>query len=398
MFETKRPSEVDQILALMQAFQADPRDSKVDLVVGVYKDETGAVPVMRAVKAAERRLVETQATKTYLGIAGSPQFRALVAPLLLGEDAPQLAAGRVVSLQTPGGSGALRVGCDVLANLTPDQKIWVSTPTWANHIPVAERAGLRVAAYPYFRPADRRLDFGAMMDKLDTSARAGEVVLLHACCHSPTGVDLSLPQWRDLTELLAQKGLIPFVDCAYQGMGDGLEDDVAGLRHMAAHVPEMLIASSFSKNFGIYAERTGALTLMGAEAGHAQTAFAAAENMIRTNYSMPPDHGAQVVTTILTDPDLRAGWAAELAQMRGRIADMRQSLRQMLEQRQVTRDLSFLTDQKGMFSYTGFTPDQVTHLREAHGIYMADDGRINVAGLSQAVLPQVADGFAAVLR
>lgn len=400
MFETVQGRGVDQILSLMKAFQADPRPRKADLVVGVYKDAQGAVPIMGAVKAAERRLLEGEVTKTYVGMAGDAEYCAFVPKVLLGEGegAAQVVDGRVTSLQTPGGSGALKVGCDLLQSITPGNTMWVSTPTWANHAPIAEDAGLVVAEYPYFRPSDRGLDFDAMMAHLSTHAVTGQVIMLHACCHNPTGVDLSLPQWVALTELVVARGLLPFVDCAYQGLGQGMEEDVVGLRHMAAHVPEMLIASSFSKNFAVYRERVGALSLLARNADQLAVALEATEVVIRSNYSMPPSHGARIVATVLGDVELTTQWSAELDEMRDRIASVRVALRQMLEARQVSADLSFLTEQKGMFSYTGFDAATVATLRDDHGIYIAGDGRINVAGLSQDNLEMVADGFSAVLR
>ncbi len=398
MFETIKSRGIDQILALMQAFRADPRTNKVDLVVGVYKDADGKVPVMRAVKEAERLLIDEETTKTYVGMAGDPEYCGLVPKILLSEGSSALAAGRVVSLQTPGGSGALKVGSDLLNSIKPDQKLWVSTPTWANHVPVATDAGLVTDQYPYFRPSDRGLDFEGMMAHLDQHAVAGDAILLHACCHNPTGVDPNFEQWQSITDFVLDRGLLPFVDCAYQGLGDGMEQDVAGLRHIAERAPEMLIASSFSKNFGIYRERVGAITIIAKDPQQLATTKGAAETVIRSNYSMPPSHGARSVATVLASRDLSDLWSEELDEMRKRIADMRSALKQKLEERQVTRDLSFLTDQKGMFSYTGFGPEQVEGLRADHGIYVAKDGRINVAGLSSENLDVVADGFAAMLR
>lgn len=398
MFETVESRGVDQILALMLAFRADTRDQKIDLVVGVYKDEAGYVPVMRAVKAAERRLVEEEATKMYVGMSGDAEYCTHAQLLLLGKDAPQIADGRVMTFQTPGGSGALKVACDFLNSLEPGKRLWVSDPTWANHIPVAEDAGLKTVAYPYFRPSDRGLDFEAMMNCLAAEAKPGDAILLHGCCHNPTGVDLSLAQWETVTDFVLDRGLIPLVDCAYQGLGEGMEEDVAGLRYMMSRLPEMLIASSFSKNFGIYRERTGALTAIARHADEKSTVQAAIETVVRSNYSMPPSHGARVVATVFSDPELYADWDAELTGMRERIATMRELLKQKLEERQVTADVSFLTEQKGMFSYTGLTVDQIERLKSDFGIYVALDGRINIAGLSAENLDAVADGFAAVMR
>ncbi len=398
MFEDIETRGTDDLMALMKAYQADQREQKVDLVIGVYKDARGNVPIMKAVKMAEEITLRKEVTKTYVGISGDPEFRALVPGILLGEASPAIADGRVTSLQTPGGSGAIKVACDFLNRLEPGKRLWVSTPTWANHIPVAQNAALRVAEYPYFRPADRGLDFDAMMSHLRRLASAGDAILLHACCHNPTGVDLSVDQWKIVTDFVIERGLMPFVDCAYQGLGAGMKEDVAGLRHMASRVPEMLIASSFSKNFGIYRERTGALTVVARNPQNLAQTHGAIEAVVRTIYSMPPSHGARIVATILNDPELTRIWESELSEIRHRIADLRLGLRNRLKERQLKTDTSFLTNQRGMFSYTGFTPPMVKHLREEFGIYAANDGRINVAGLQDSKLEQVAEAFAQTLR
>lgn len=397
MFESLSLRKVDNLLALMQAFRADQRSDKVDLVVGVYKNDAGDVPVMCAVKEAEQRLVADEDSKNYVGIAGDAAFRELVPGLLLGADHTLIGASRIASIQSPGGTGALKVACDMLQAITPGKAFWVSTPTWANHIPIATDAGLTVAQYPYFQKETRGLEFDAMMAHLSANAQAGDALLLHACCHNPTGVDLSLEQWKAVTDLVLDRGLLPVVDCAYQGLADGMDADAAGLRHMASCVPEMLIASSNSKNFAIYRERTGALSLVAKSKTDLTTAFTAAETVIRSNYSMPPSHGARVVTTILQDPALRNIWEAELAEMRGRNSTMRSGLRSRLQARGVEADTSFLTNQRGMFTYTGFSPDDVHWLRENRGIYMAGDGRINVAGLGSGNIDAVADALAARL-
>ncbi len=398
MFEAIKARGVDQLMALMQQFRADPREQKTDLVVGVYKDDDGAVPIMKSVKAAESRILESETTKNYVGVAGDPELTSKIPALILGMEAPQIANGRVSCVQTPGGTGALRVGCDLIGSIRPGGRIWVSTPTWANHIPIARDAGLTVEQYPYFRPSDRGLDFEGMMAHLKDHAKAGDVILLHACCHNPTGVDLLPEHWEVLGDFVVDRQLLPFVDCAYQGMGSGLEEDVAGLRSIAAKVPEMLIASSFSKNFGIYRERCGGLTAISANADQAKTTMQAMQTVIRSNYSMPPSHGARIVTTVVDDDELKSEWDAELTEMRERIANVRQELRKKLEERQVTQDLSFITNQNGMFSYTGFTPEMVERLREEFGIYTAGDGRINVAGICSDNIDAVAEGFAAVLH
>ncbi|MEO0990672.1 MAG: amino acid aminotransferase [Pseudomonadota bacterium] len=398
MFADLKPKGVDPLMALMQAFKADPREQKVDLVVGVYKDDAGRVPVLSSVKTAEDRLLREEDTKNYVGVLGDSELARLVPDLLLGTQSGLSGGGRVRSLQTPGGCGALKVGFDFVSSMAPGGRIWMSTPTWANHAPIAQGSHLNVLYHPYFRAEDRSLDFDAMMAHLKAEAKTGDTLLLHACCHNPTGVDLNLDQWTVVTEFVQGRGLLPFVDCAYQGFGKGLDEDVAGLRHMAERVPEMLIASSFSKNFGIYRERAGALTVLGETKEQTDHAMAALGGLVRSNYSMPPSHGARIVTEVFKDEALHAEWLEELAVMRTRIAENRVTLRRKMEERQVGADISFLTDQVGMFSYTGFTPDQVLRLREEFGIFTAADGRINVAGLSSGNMDVVAEGFAAVLR
>lgn len=394
MFETIQTRGVDNLLSLMQAFRADPRPDKVDLVVGVYKDEEGHVPIMRSVKAAEQRLIDGEDTKNYVGISGDAEFCALVPEIILGKTAKAILENRIQTMQTPGGSGALKVACDFLNTMEQGKRIWVSTPTWANHIPVATDAGLTVDHYPYFRASDKGLDFDGMIQHLQAHTKAGDVVLLHACCHNPTGVDLSLEQWKIITAFVKERRLLPLVDCAYQGLAEGMEADAAGLRHMAQEVPEMLIANSFSKNFGIYRERTGALSVIAQTPEYLAQAKIGIETAIRSNYSMPPSHGARVVTTILTDPALRQDWETELAEIRTRISVMRLALQQKLQEHQVPFDTEFLTAQRGMFSYTGFSSEVVQHLKDVSAIYIAGDGRINIAGLSLKNLDVVAAGFA----
>lgn len=398
MFDDIRPGGVDALMALMQAFMADPRPGKIDLVVGVYKDESGRVPILGSVKEAEGRLLAEEDTKTYVGILGDRALAALVPGLVFGDGAAVVAEDRVRSLQTPGGCGALKVGFDFLASLQPGMRVWMGTPTWANHAPIAEGARLRVMAHPYFRAEDRGLDFEGMMDRLERDAAEGDAILLHACCHNPTGVDLSPEQWEGLGDLLRRKRILPFVDSAYQGFGRGLEEDMAGLRHLAGVVPEMLVATSFSKNFGIYRERAGALSVVAGTPGAADRALQGITSVVRANYSMPPSHGGRIVVTVLTDAALRARWLGELAEMRERIAGNRRALRAALEARQAGGDMGFLTDQVGMFSYTGLGLEQVRRLRDEYAIFVAEDGRINVAGLTGDTMDRVAEGFAAVLR
>lgn len=394
MFDRLKLRKVDNLLALMQAFRADQRSDKVDLVVGVYKNDAGEVPVMHAVKQAEQRLVAGETSKNYVGIVGDADFRDLIPSVLLGADHTLIGESRITSIQTPSGTGALKVACDMLQAISAGKTFWVSTPTWANHIPIATDAGLTVAQYPYFHKQIRGLEFDAMMAHLSSNAKTGDALLLHACCHNPTGVDLSFEQWKAVTDFVLERGVLPVVDCAYQGLADGMDADAAGLRYMAARVTEMLISSSNSKNFAIYRERTGALSLVAKSKTDLTAAFTAAETVIRSNYSMPPSHGARVVATILQAPDLRKLWEEELSEMRNRISAMRSGLRSRLQTLGVETDTSFLTDQRGMFTYTGFSPDDVRWLREERGIYIAGDGRINVAGLGSGNIDAVAEALA----
>lgn len=394
MFETLSVRKLDGLLALMQAFRTDPREEKVDLVVGVYKAESGNVPVMKAVKEAEQILLAEETTKNYVGITGDQTYCSLVSQLVLGNDGVTSASGRVASIQTPGGTGALKVACDLLNAIEPGKRIWVSTPTWANHIPIATDAGLGISNYPYFCPETRGLNFDAMIGHLRENSRAGDALLLHACCHNPTGVDLNLEQWKDITTFVKDRGLIPLVDCAYQGLGDGMQADVDGLRHMAASVPEILITSSCSKNFAIYRERAGALILQARNKNELLSVYTAAETVIRSNYSMPPSHGARIVATVLQSDKLRPIWSEELNSMRARIAQMRTELRDRIVSLGVNEDISFFTNQQGMFSYTGFSTKEVLWMREKHGIYMGNDGRVNVAALCSDNLQRVAEAMA----
>ena len=398
MFDTIKPRGIDQLMALTQAFRNDERTKKVDLIVGVYKDDVGVVPVMSAVKKAEAKLLEVETTKNYVGVVGDADVNRITPELVLGVDSPVIAGKRTGAVQTPGGSGALKVGFDLISSIRPDAKVWMSRPTWANHMPIARDAGIQIDTYPYFREADRGLDFDAMIAHLDAEAKAGDIILLHACCHNPTGVDLAMPHWKALCKLIVERCIIPFVDSAYQGLGVSMEEDVAGLRHLAEHVPEMLIASSFSKNFGIYRERCGALTVIAKDAESVPLVMSALQTVIRSNYSMPPSHGARIVSTVFAHKALKEEWAEELEVMRKRIAETRIMLRAKMEELQVTVDLSFLTEQRGMFSYTGFSTEQVERLRDEFGVYTAGDGRINIAGVGSKNIDYVATSFATVMR
>ena len=386
----------DQILGLLGRFRADPRDGKIDLGVGVYQDEFGRTPVMRAVQGAEQRLLATQTTKTYQGIAGDPEYNERLLGMLLGDAHPALRDGRVVGVQTTGGCGALRIGAEVIRRARPDARVWVSTPTWANHIPLIGGSGLQILEYPYYDPATHGVDFDAMMSAL-AKVPAGDVVLLHGCCHNPTGADLTLAQWKDLTTLAVRTGFTPYIDTAYQGLADGVDEDVAGMRHMMSEVPECVLAASCSKNFGIYRERTGGVYFLTRNRSRADAVLSNAMASARQIWSMPPAHGAAIVALILGDAALKADWLQELAEVRARISGMRALLARSLEANAAGLDFSFVTRQKGMFSFLGITPAQVTRLREEFGVYMLDSTRINVAGITPRNIGPLASALHAVL-
>jgi aspartate/tyrosine/aromatic aminotransferase len=376
MFETVKTAPPDPILGLTEAFNKDPNPDKINLSVGVYKDGSGKTPVLATVKEAERRLLEGETTKSYLPMPGDPTYGSLVQKLMFGDNHAIVAEGRGATAHCPGGTGALRVAGDYLHKLHPGSAIWLSDPTWANHPTVFGAAGMEVKTYAYRDPATNGLDFNAMLESLD-QVPAGDVVLLHGCCHNPCGADLTLDQWQALTELALQQGFTPFVDVAYQGLGAGLEQDAAGWRRMAERVPEMLIASSCSKNFGLYRERTGALALLAQNEKAAAAGKSQALSAARQSYSMPPSHGALIAGLILQEPELRESWQVELEQMRTRIVKMRAALAE-----QLGGGFAFIRQEFGMFSFLGISPDQVSRLREEYGIYMVESTRINIAGLN----------------
>lgn len=396
MFENLEMAPPDAILGLTDAFKADPAPHKINLGVGVYKDEQNATPILASVKAAEARLLKEESTKSYLGIPGSPAYGACVRDLLFGADHEIVTSGRAQTAQTPGGTGALRVAADFIHAKFPDAAIWLSNPTWANHNAIFESAGMTVNSYPYYDAANKCLDFEAMKAAL-ADVPAGDVVLLHGCCHNPSGMDPDAAQWAELATLTAEKGILPLFDFAYQGFGAGLDEDAAGLRQFCTPGRELLICSSFSKNFGLYNERVGGVTLVGATAAAAANAFSHVAKAIRSNYSNPPAHGGAVVTTILSDDALRAQWVAELAAMRGRIRTMRESFVQTLKDKGVKQDFSFIASQNGMFSFSGLNPEQVKTLREKHAIYIVGSGRINVAGMTSENMGPLCDAIAGVL-
>jgi aspartate/tyrosine/aromatic aminotransferase len=396
MFDRLTTAPPDPILGLEEAFKRDPNPAKINLSVGVYKDAEGRTPVFSTVKRAEKIILRDETSKSYLGIDGSPEYSAAVQSLLFGADHPILAGRLAVTAHTPGGTGGLRVAADFIKKVNPEARVWVSQPTWPNHPNVFRAAGLGVHVYPYFDAAANRLDFDAMLATL-SELPEGDVVVLHGSCHNPTGIDPTPEQWTRIADVLAARKALPLVDFAYQGLAEGLHEDATGLRTLCRHDREMLIASSFSKNFGLYNERVGAVTLVAASPAAAQASLSHIKTLIRANYSNPPAHGAKIVTTILESEELRAAWEAEVAAMRVRIWEMRRSFVAGLKAEGVKQDFSFIERQHGMFSYTGLTVEQVKRLRDEYSIYIVDSGRINVAGMTATNLPILCKAIAEVL-
>lgn len=386
MFELLNEQPKDKILALMAAYREDTRDTKVDLGVGVYKDASGNTPVMRAVKEAERRLVADQTSKAYTGLAGDPAFSAAMIDLVLGDSVAQ---ERVAAVATPGGTGAIRQALELIRLAAPGATIWLSDPTWPNHPSIIKYLGMKSKSYRYFDGETRNVDYVGMLTDLG-AVLPGDVVLLHGCCHNPTGANLTLPQWKGVIDLLKQKGAVPFIDIAYQGFGDGLEADGAATRLVASSFDNLLIAASCSKNFGVYRERTGILMAVAKDSDEKALAQQNLAFLNRQNFSFPPDHGARVVTMILTDPDLRADWEAELEEVRQGMLGLRQQLADELRKLSNSDRFDFLAQHRGMFSRLGANPDQVETLRADHGIYMVGDSRMNIAGLNAQTIPVLA--------
>jgi aspartate aminotransferase len=397
MFERLDRLPDDPILGLMATFRADEDPRKVDLGVGVYRDERGDTPVLEAVRRAEKGILERQTTKTYVAPAGNAAFNKAMARLVLGDDHPAIAAGRVQAIQAPGGCGALRVGAELILAASPSAVVHVSTPTWANHVPLLTGCGLKLERYPYFDAATSTVNFGAMAGALD-KLPAGAVVLLHASCHNPTGADLSPAQWQELVGIFKSRKLLPYIDIAYQGLGVGIDEDAAGIRLFVKELPEALVAVSCSKNFGLYRERTGALLVLTESKQAAEAGLSQLVRIARRIYSMPPDHGAAIVSEILADSALRDLWVKELGTMRGRIAGLRQDVVRLLRDAYPQRDFGFIAAQRGMFSFLGLTVEQVTELREKHHVYMTDDSRINIAGLRKDNIEYFVRSVAEVLR
>jgi len=397
MFENLKPVAIDPILGLMVAFKADNRAEKIDLGVGVYQDDRGRTPVMASVKEAESRLMELETTKTYQGMAGDPDYNQRMMELLLGKDHSILSTGRVKSIQAPGGSGALRVGAEVIRRARPESKLWVGIPTWPNHIPLLGSAGFDIKQYPYYDMDARQVDTEKMMETL-RQVPVGDLVLLHGCCHNPTGADLTNEQWDFIADLALERGFIPFIDTAYQGLGNGLDQDAYGMRMMAERLPEVIIASSCSKNFGLYRERTGSITFIAETSEQADIVVSQAMSTARSIYSMPPAHGALLVSMVLGDPQLRSQWEAELEEVRLRIKSMRNLLCDSLENNAAGMDFSHIKRQNGMFSFLGITTPQLERLRTEFGIYIVSSTRINLAGVNSNNIKHLTQSLLTVLE
>ena len=396
MFETLKPLAPDPILGLMAAFRADTNPKKVDLGVGVYKDEAGHTPILETVKAAEALYRAAETSKTYVGPAGDPDFDRGLERLVLGADHPALHSNRVRTVQAPGGCGALRVAAELLNRARPGAAIWVPDPTWANHVPLLGDAGLTIKTYPYYDATTQGLKAEAMLAAFER-LEAGDLVLLHGCCHNPCGVDLAREHWDAVAALAVARGFTPFVDLAYLGLGNGLEEDAYGVRKLAATVPEMILASSCSKNFGLYRERVGALSIVGHDPSQADTVYGQVQNVARGIYSMPPNYGAAIVGRILDEAKLSAAWRAELAAMRDRINGLRGELTQRFAAKLGSDRFAFIRRQLGMFSFLGLSKDQVAALKARYSIYMVDSSRINVAGINGKNIDYFVDAVCAVL-
>ncbi|RJG48125.1 amino acid aminotransferase [Motilimonas pumila] len=396
MFEQVTQAAADPILGLTEAFKKDERSNKINLGVGIYKNEAGQTPVLATVKKAEARLLDEETSKSYLTIQGSAEYGAAVQKLLFGQDSDVVTQQRACTAQAPGGTGALRTAADFAVKHLPSNKIWVSNPTWANHGNVFKTAGLEVVTYDYYNAETKDMDFDAMLTSL-AHAQAGDLVLFHGCCHNPTGIDPTLEQWEVLAKLCAEKGLLPLFDFAYQGFAKGVEEDAQGLRIFAQHNTELLVANSFSKNFGLYNERVGAVTLVAKDTATAEQAFSQIKSGIRSNYSNPPAHGAAIVTIILNDAALYAEWDKEVADMRDRIQEMRELFVATLKDKGVAGDYSFIIRQNGMFSFSGLSPEQVAQLKDEHGVYIVGSGRISVAGMTKSNMDALCTAIAAVV-
>ncbi|KGQ70839.1 aromatic amino acid aminotransferase [Chelonobacter oris] len=396
MFEKIQAAPADPILGLGEAFKSETRENKINLGIGVYKDADGQTPIVKAVKTAEKRLLETENSKNYLTIDGVAAYNQFTQALLFGADSEIVTSKRAKTAQSLGGTGALRVAAEFIKRQTHAQNVWISSPTWPNHNAIFNAVGITIRNYRYYNEDTHALDWDNMLADL-SHAGEGDVVLLHGCCHNPTGIDPTPSQWQQLADLSLQNGWLPLFDFAYQGLANGLEEDAQGLRAFAANHKELLVASSYSKNFGLYNERVGAFTLVAADQQTAETAFSQVKSIIRTLYSNPSSHGANAVALVLADTGLKADWIAELAGMRDRIKQMRQKFVELLKEYGAQQDFSFIIEQNGMFSFSGLTPEQVDRLKDEFAIYAVRSGRINVAGITEANIRYLCESIVKVL-
>jgi aspartate aminotransferase len=397
MFQSIQPLPPDPILGLSAAYRADTNPRKVDLGVGVYKDAAGNTPVMRAVKKAEEKLLNTQASKAYVGPTGFADYNDAVARMLMGDDLLAKLGGRRITVQSPGGCGGLRLSAEFIQKANPGARVWVSDPTWANHVPLLGSAGLNIELYPYYDYEKHDVRFDEMLACLQ-KVSSNEVVLLHGCCHNPSGADLSREQWQAVRDVALKQGFTVFIDLAYQGLGDGLEEDVYGVRLLAESLPELIVVSSCSKNFGLYRERTGAATVICENETQASAANTLLAASARANYSMPPDHGAAIVETVMNTPALHDDWEMELKEMRDRINSLRSLLVSRLRDVGVEQDFSFIEREKGMFSFLGVNKEQVQSLINDYSIYLVNSSRINVASINDDNIDYLTSSIAAVLK
>ncbi|MFC0323966.1 amino acid aminotransferase [Gallibacterium melopsittaci] len=396
MFKHIEAAPADPILGLGEAFKAETRTNKVNLGIGVYKDANGQTPIVKAVKEAEKRLLDKENTKNYLGIDGLAEFNRQTQILLFGADHDIIKNKRAKTAQSLGGTGALRIAAEFIKRQTSAKNVWISAPTWPNHNAIFKAVGMNICDYRYYDKATHALDWEGMLADL-SNAQAGDVVLFHGCCHNPTGIDPTPEQWATLAKMSAEKGWLPLFDFAYQGFANGLDEDAVGLRTFAANHQELLISSSYSKNFGLYNERVGAFTLVAADEEIATRAFSQVKTIIRTLYSNPASHGASAVATVLADPELKAQWVAELDEMRARIKTMRQKFVELLAKYGAKQDFDFIIQQNGMFSFSGLSPEQVDRLKEEFAIYAVRSGRINVAGITEQNIDYLCESIVKVL-
>jgi aromatic-amino-acid transaminase len=397
MLEKISVAPADPILGLNDEFNSDPRSNKINLGIGVYKDANGNTPVLNVVKKAETMLLEAEQSKSYLGISGTADYALAVQKLLFGENAELITNKRAQTAQAPGGTGGLRLAAELIKRQLGDVTVWVSDPTWANHLGIFSAAGLDIARYNYYDADAHDIDFDSALTGL-ANAKSGDVVLFHGCCHNPTGIDPDVNQWEKFAKLCAEKNLLPLFDFAYQGFARGLEEDAEGLRLFTEYCDEILVASSFSKNFGIYGERTGAFTLVAKSSDIAATAFSQVKSIIRVIYSNPPKHGGALVAHILNDAGLRAEWEVELTEMRARVRKMRKLFVATLKAKGVSTDFSFIERQNGMFSFSGLNKDQVLKLREDSAVYAVNSGRFNVAAMTESNMDALCEAIAAVVN